>query len=86
MAPDKKGQQQPIFDVTMGSYDGAEICELVGLFILNKLGQKFGKENIGLYRDDGLAIMKSKSARLADKTRKELHKCFKHAIWLKNHS
>ncbi len=51
----------------MGSYDGAEICELVGLFILNKLGQKFGKENIGLYRDDGLAIMKSKSARLADK-------------------
>ncbi len=60
----------------MGSYDGAEICELVGLFILNKLGQKFGKENIGLYRDDGLAIMKSKSARLADKTRKELHKCF----------
>ncbi len=28
-------------------YDGAEICELVGLFILNKLGQKFGKENIG---------------------------------------
>ncbi len=52
--------------------DGAEICELVGLFILNKLGQKFGKENIGLYRDDGLAIMKSKSARLADKTRKEL--------------
>ncbi len=62
--------------VTMGSYDGAEICELVGLFILNKLGQKFGKENIGLYRDDGLAIMKSKSARLADKTRKELRKCF----------
>ncbi len=27
-----------LFDVTMGSHDGAEICELVGLFILNKLG------------------------------------------------
>ncbi len=40
------------------------------------LGQKFDKENIGLYRDDGLAIMKNKSARLADKARKELHKCF----------
>ena len=25
------------FDVTMGSYDGAEICELVGLLILDKL-------------------------------------------------
>ena len=56
--------------------DGAEICELVGLFILNHLGKSFGKENIGLYRDDGLAIIKNKSARLADKTRKELHKAF----------
>ena len=61
----------------MGSYDGAEICELVGLFILNHLGKSFGKENIGLYRDDGLAIIKNKSARLADKTRKKLHKAFK---------
>ena len=60
----------------MGSFDGAEICELVGLFILNHLGKRFGKENIGLYRDDGLAIIKSKSARLLDKTRKELHKIF----------
>ena len=25
------------FDVTMGSFDGAEVCELVGLFILNDL-------------------------------------------------
>ena len=32
---------------------------------------------IGLYRDDGLpAIIKNKSARLADKTRKELQKGF----------
>ena len=65
-----------LFDVTMGSYNGPEICELVGLFILNNLRQRFGKENISLYRDDGLAIMKNKSARLADKTRKELHTCF----------
>ena len=60
----------------MDSFDGAEICELVALFILNHLGQKFGKQNIGLYRDDGLAILKNKSARLADKTRKELHEIF----------
>ncbi len=52
-----KKASNSLFDVTMGSYDGAEICELVGLFILNNLGQKFGKENIHLYRDDGLAIM-----------------------------
>ena len=71
-----KNNNSNLFDVTMGSYDGAEICELVGLFILNHLGKSFAKENIGLYRDDGLAIIKNKSARLADKTRKELHKAF----------
>ena len=38
----------------MGSFDGAEICDLVGLFILSQL-QELGL-NIGLYRDDGLAV------------------------------
>ena len=41
------------FDVTMDGFDGAEICEVVGLHILHKLGEKYGKERIGLYRDDG---------------------------------
>ena len=45
------------FDVTMGSYDGAEVCELVGLFILSKLNNKIHKEDSGLYRDDGLFIL-----------------------------
>jgi hypothetical protein len=31
---------------TMGSIDGVEICKLVGLFVLNKLTEKFGKENV----------------------------------------
>ena len=26
-----------MFDVTMGSFDGAEVCELIGLFLLNNL-------------------------------------------------
>ena len=38
----------------MGSYDGAEICDIVGLYILSQL-QKLNI-NIGLYRDDGLAV------------------------------
>ena len=74
--PWTKNNNSNLFDVTMGIYDGAEICELVGLFILKQLGKTFGNKNIGLYRDDGLAIIKNKSARLADKTRKELHKIF----------
>ena len=38
------------FDVTMGSFDGAEVCELVGLYILNLLGSKFGKKISGCIR------------------------------------
>ena len=34
----------PEFDVTMGSFDGAEICELVGLYILSVLSKKNSKK------------------------------------------
>jgi hypothetical protein len=55
------------FDVPMGSYDGAEVCELVGLYILHKLTSGktpiFEKGNCGIYRDDGLAIIKEKGSR-----------------------
>ena len=61
---------------TVDSYHGLQICKLVGLFILNHLGKKFGKKNIGLYKDDGLVLIKNRSAHLVDKTRKELHKVF----------
>lgn len=70
----KKGDV--MFDVTMGSYDGAEVCELVGLYLLNVLGEKFGKENIGLYRDDGLAAFQNISGPEADRRRKQIIKLF----------
>ena len=42
------------FDVTMGSFDGAETCKLVGSYLLSQLPLSY-RSNIGLYRDDGLA-------------------------------
>ena len=51
----KKGESE--FDITQGSYDGAEACELVGLYVLSKL-QDLGI-NVGIYRDDGLATSSS---------------------------
>lgn len=33
----KKKMTDECFDVTVGSYDGAEVCELVQLFIFNQL-------------------------------------------------
>ena len=65
------------FGVTMGSFDGAEVCELVGLFILNDLDNKYGTNNIGLYRDDGIAIFKNITGPQSERTRKEITRCFK---------
>ena len=47
-----------MFDDTMGSYDGAETCELIGAYMLSLIAPKF-KNEVGLYRDDGLAICKA---------------------------
>ena len=69
-----------MFDVTMGSFDGAELCELVGLFLLNELSQIFDKDHVGLYRDDGLMLLKGTRGRLADQTRKKLHHAIIRAI------
>ena len=50
------------FDMPMGSYDGAEVCELVGAFLLNNLSHVIDKTSVGLYRDDGLGVFKSHSS------------------------
>ena len=63
-----------IFDVGMGFYDGAEICELVGLFLLNEL-QELGI-NLGIYRDDGLAVSE-KTAREVENLKKKMSAIFK---------
>ena len=65
-----------LFDVTMGSFDGAEICELVGLYILNLLSSTFNKDQVGLYRDDGLAALKL-SGPQSDRARKDIIQIFK---------
>ena len=45
----------------MGSYDGAEICKLVGGFLVNNLSHVIDKTSVGLYKDDGLGLLKSHS-------------------------
>ena len=72
-----KREGNPGFDVTMGNFDGAEICELVVIYMLNVLGEKYGKERVGLYRDDGLASFENVSGPQAEKIRKDVIKIFK---------
>ena len=48
------------FNVTIGSYDRGEVCELVGLYLLNLLTNGFGKNNIGLHKDDDLSCFQKR--------------------------
>ena len=61
----------------MGNYDDAEVCELVCTFILSKLENFIGKKHTGLYRDDGLVVLRNMNARGTDKIRTIFIKMFK---------
>ena len=75
MGNKKKGNI--LFDVTMGAYDGARVCELVGCFILSDLASKYNKKDICLYRDDGLAELKTFPAHRANQSRRSFQKVFR---------
>ena len=50
------------------------IYELLCVYILNLLGEKYGKERVGLYRDDGLACFANVSAAQSEQLGKMLLK------------
>ena len=64
------------FDMPMGSCDGAEVCQFVDAFLLNDLSHVINKTNVGLYRDDGLAVFKSHSGPETERKWKEIIKTF----------
>ena len=53
-------KQSGLFDVTMGTYDNAELFELVGTYMFYLISEKYEKD-FGLYCDDGLGVVKNKS-------------------------
>ena len=67
-----------LFDVAMSSFDEAKIRKLVCLFFLNNLTQLVGSSNIGLYRDDGLAILENASGPSSEHIKKQIIKLFQH--------
>ena len=69
----KKGQNDSnqLFDITMGSKHGAEITELVGLYILQGLKQIIPEQIVGIYRDDGLIAMKKSTSNVEVENKKK---------------
>ena len=73
----KKKQTESCFGVTMRSFDGAEVCKLVGFYILCFLVKLINKEDCGLYRDVGLLILQNVNGQQIDRMHKNI-KTFKH--------
>ena len=67
------------FDVPIWCYDGGEVCELVGSYLLKKLSNIVDKKSIDLYRDDELAILQNLSGPQIERKRKDVIKMFKTA-------
>ena len=60
----------------MGSFDGAEMCKLIGLYFLNKVKALLDSGNVGLYRDDGLAVVHKANGPKVDRLRKDIISLF----------
>ena len=52
----KSGNEE--FDAPVGCFDDAEVCELVRVYIFHLLKTVMIKDNVGLYRVDGLGILR----------------------------
>ena len=70
----KKGDEN--FDVAQGAYDSAEICDIVGLFLLSELKKQNINATLGIYRDDGLGVS-SATPRQVDKIKKQICEVYK---------
>ena len=74
MKKNREGQ----FDIPMGCYDGAEVCQVVGTFILNKISPILQEQDdAGLYRDYSLGIFRNLSRPNIERKEKEIIKIFK---------
>ena len=65
------------FDFTESSFDGAEVCEPVGLYLLNQLKNIITNGSVGVYRDGGLAVVHKYSGPQTDRSRKCIIDFFK---------
>ena len=70
-----KKKSKSCFDV--GNHDGAEVCELVGISILSHLTKLINQNDAGLYRDDGLIVVKNLNSQQTDKLTKRVIQVFK---------
>ena len=72
-----KKERDEDLDVPMRCYNGTEVCEIVVSYILYLLGNILDKDLVGLYRDDGLAIVRNLFGSKIERKRKAISTLFK---------
>ena len=65
------------FEVLMGCYDVAEVCEIAGSYILSLLSNILDKDLVRLYKDNALTIVRNISGPEIERKRKVLIKLLK---------
>ena len=60
------------FIVTMGA---SKLFELIGIYMFYSIGKKYNSKNIGLSRDDGLALFKNVSGPASEKIKNNYSLC-----------
>lgn len=71
-----KKSKSDTFNVSQGLFEGAEVFERMGMYILSKINIIFHFDNHGIYWDDGLMAVPD-NKRNKHSIRKKLHKMFK---------
>ena len=65
-----------LLDMAIGAFDGAEVCELVGNFLLHKLSEQYERKYLALYLVDGIAFFKNVNRPDSGKIKKHFRKLF----------
>ena len=65
------------FDVLIGVYGSAQVADLIGIYILDTLGRIINKEQVELYRDDGIIFIQDSNGLKTTKIQKEIIRAFK---------
>ena len=75
----KKGSD--LFDVLMGAYDGAEVCELIGIFLMNLLGWQYDTKTLVYIGTIDCQLLRTVVVRKWQKLRKTYKKYLRTMVW-----
>ena len=53
------GEDGSSFDVTLGTYYGVEVCDLIGIHMLYSIEKRYNSKDFCLYSDNGLTLPKN---------------------------